>query len=334
VSGNVSFHPLIENQRSALLLAGGKIYVAFDSYDDTPPFHGWLFAYDASDLQGAPAVFNSTPNGSGGGITESGAAPSSDSTGNVFVVTSDGTFDANTNGSDYAETLLKLQMSSAQPVANYFTPWNEFTLNLPQRHFGSTGVLLLPDSAGGAVPLAVAGSQAGSLYLVNRNNLGSFNGPNGPDNVMQTLTFTSSIFGTPAYLAVNNTVYVAAAGDNLRALPLSSGVLSSPFCSAPSFCSTDTFPLFGASPVVSWDGNNTASGIVWALDTSGYLASPPQPAILNAYKAIDLSSLYASPVSPADPLAAGAAVKFAVPTVANGKVYVGTQNELSVFGLP
>ncbi len=111
-------------------------------------------------------------------------------------------------------------------------------------------------------------------------------------------------------------------------------MLSSPVCAQPSFCSADTFPLFGASPLISSDGNNAASGIVWALDTSGYLASPPQPAILHAYRATDLSSLYASPASPADPLAAGAAVKFAVPTVANGKVYVGTQNELSVFGLP
>jgi hypothetical protein len=85
--------------------------------------------------------------------------------------------------------------------------------------------------------------------------------------------------------------------------------------------------------VISWDGNNAASGIVWALDTSGYLAVPPQPAILPAYKAADLTKLYASPASSNDPLSAGAAVKFAVPTVANGKVYIGTQNELSVFGL-
>ncbi len=334
VSGNVSFHPLIENQRSALLLAGGNIYVAFDSYDDTPPFHGWLFAYNAADLQTAPAVFISTPNGSRGGIGESGAGPSSDSTGNVFVVTSDGTFDANTNGSDYAETLLKLQMSSAQPVANYFTPWNEFTLNLPQRHFGSTGVLLLPDSAGGAVPLAVAGSQAGSLYLVNRNKLGSFNGPNGPDNVVQTLCVGASLTGTPAYWAASNTIYFAAADDSLKAFPLANGAFSSPSCSSgsavPTSHSNDFFNTFGASPVIS--SNGSGDGIVWALDTSGYATSAPT--ILRAYDATNLSNeLYSGPISATDPLAAGAAVKFAVPPIANGKVYVGTQNELSVFGL-
>jgi hypothetical protein len=333
VAGELSFDSLTENQRSALLLANGNVYVAFDSYDDAPPFHGWLLAYNASDLtKGAVAVFNSTPNGSNGGIGESGAAPSVDASGNVFVVTSDGnTFDANSGGNDYPETLLKLKLNSTPPVADYFTPWNEFTLNLPQKHFGSTGVLLLPDSAGGAVPLAVAGSQAGSLYLVNRNTLGGFNGPNGPDKVVQTLSFDGSIFGTPAYWAGNNTVYLAAAGDNLRALPLISGTLSSPSCStSPSSCSTDTFPLFGASPVISSNGTNFNSGIVWALDTSGYATS--SPAILHAYKATNLANeLYVSPSNGTG--TAGLAVKFAVPTVANGKVYVGTQNELSVFGL-
>jgi hypothetical protein len=337
------FDSLTENQRSALLRAGAKIYVGFDSYSGADPFHGWLFAYDAGNLQTAPAVFNSTPNGSHGGIGESGASPSSDVTpssnvsGNVFVVTSDGTFDANSGGNDYAETLLKLQLNTAATgltVADSFTPWNQATLNLPQKHFGSTGALLLPDSLGSSAHpnLAAAGNELGNLYLVDRGNLGGFSSTPGVDNIVQTLSLAGSIFGTPAYWAANNTVYVAAAGDNLRALPLSSGMLSSPSCSPPSLCSADTFPLFGASPVTSWDGTNAATGVIWALDTSGYLAVPPQPAILYAYKAADLTRLYASPSSANDPLAAGPATKFAVATVANGKVYVGTQSELSVFG--
>jgi len=334
-----AFDSLTENQRSALLLAGGNVYVALDSYGDTDPFHGWLFAYDAADLaKGPAATFNSTPNGSHGGIGESGAAPSSDVTpssnvsGNVFVVTSDGTpFDPNAGG-DYPETLLKLQINTAATgftVASSFTPWNEATLNFSQKYFGSTGVLLL-DSTASAVPLAIAGSEAGSLYVVNRNSLGGFT-LGGPDKVVQTLSLGASIFGTPAYWAANNTVYLAAAGDNLRALPLSSGILSSPLCSQPSFCSADTFPFFGASPVIS--SNGSTAGIVWALDTSGYVTS--SPAVLHAYDATNLArELYVSPSSTGGPaMPAGPAVKFAVPTVANGKVYIGTQNELSVFGL-
>jgi hypothetical protein len=336
LAGEISFDPLKENQRSALLLAQGNVYVAFDSYDDTQPFHGWLFAFNAGTLKTAPAVFISTPNGSNGGIGQSGAAPSSDASGNVFVGTSDGKpFDPNSGG-DYPETLLKLQINLASfvfTIADTFTPGNQAVLQ-STGPFGSTGVLLLPDSLGSSAHpnLAIAGNRAGNLYLLDRDHLGGFT-LGGPDNVVQTLSLAGSIFGTPAYWAANNTVYVAAAGDNLRALPLSSGMLSSVSCSPPSLCSADAFPLFGASPVTSWDGTNAATGVIWALDTSGYLAVPPQPAILYAYKAADLTRLYASPSSTNDPLAAGPATKFAVPTVANGRVYVGTQNELSVFGL-
>lgn len=357
VSGKITFDsPSIDlkaNQRSALLLAGGKVYIAFDSYGDTDPFHGWLFAYDASNLKTAPAVFNSTPNGSHGGIGESGAAPSSDANGNVLVVTSDGTFDANTGGSDYAQTLLRLQTTAGPfSISDSFTPWNQFSLNFSHRYFGSTGVLLLPDSAGSATHrhLGLAGSEAGSLYLVDRDHLGGFTS-GGPDNVVQTLCLTANglsgspsafIFGTSAYWAGNNAIYVAAANDSLKAFALVSGIFSSQGCPAaavPTSKSTDTFDIFagsfGASPVISWDGNNASSGIVWALDTSGYTGNPStsSPAILHAYNATNVGTeLYVSPFSGGS--AAGLAVKFAVPTVASGKVYVGTQGELSVFGLP
>ena len=168
-SGQVSFDALHENQRSALLLAGGNVYAAFDSYEDTDPVHGWLLAYNAANLTLAPAaVFNSTPNGSRGGIGESGAAPSYDGNGNVFVATSDGTFDAGTGGSDYAESLLRLNANSGLTVADRFTPPAPGIQLL-----GTDGVLLLPAAAGSAAHpnLAIAGSQAGSLYLLDRNNL-------------------------------------------------------------------------------------------------------------------------------------------------------------------
>jgi hypothetical protein len=348
VGSGVAFDPLFENQRAALLSAGGKIYVAFDSYGDTGSFHGWLFAYDGSNLQGAPGVFDSTPNGFSGGIGESGAAPSSDPSGNVFVATSEGApFDPNSGG-DYPQTLLKLQINSATPVADYFTPWNETILNITRKNLGSTGVLLLPSPAGSlANPhLAVAGSEAGSLYLLNRDNLGRFSSVPNVDNVLQTLCLTvsgapASILGTPAYWQANDTAYLAAAFDSLKAFSLANGAFTSPVCPAaavPSAQSTDILSFFGnsfgASPVISWDGSSAGTGIVWVVDTSGYSAGSPQPAILYAYKATDLSRLYMSPSNLNGlPPAAGPAVKFAVPTVANGKVYVGTQNELSVFGL-
>jgi hypothetical protein len=328
ISGNISFNPLTENQRSALLLAGGNVYVAFDSYSDIDPFHGWLLAYDAADLtKTALAVFNTTPDGSHGGIGESGAAPSADSSGNIFVVTSGGQMAVPNTGTDYPDKMLKLQVTASSAsfsVVDSFTRANETLLNFQQEYFGSTGALLLPDSAGtGAYPqLAVAGDEAGSLYLLDRANLTA-------NGARQTVTLSGPVFGTPSYWAANNTIYVVAAGDNLRALPLTSGTLTPPSCSSSTLCSTDIFAINGASPVISWDGTNANSGIVWAVDTSGSATS--SPALLRAYDATNLANeLYASPSGSG---AAGLAVKFSVPTVANGKVYVGTQNELSVFGL-
>jgi hypothetical protein len=346
VNGQVTFDPLKENQRSALLLAGGKVYVAFDSYGDTDLFHGWVLAYDALDLtKSAVAVFNTTPNGFRGGIGQSGGAPSADAGGNIFVGASDGTFDAT---GDNAETLLRLQVnlaSSALTIVDSFTPWNEAILNVQRKFFGSTGVLLLPNSAGSTAHpnLALAGSEAGTLYLLDRDHLGQFTAPPGPDNVVQTLCVTAdgdsgtpaSILGTPAYWAAANAIYMAAADDTLKAFQLASGRMTSPSCPAPASPtsrSTETFDIFGASPVIS--SNGSANGIIWALDTSGYAGSTGTslPAVLRAYDATNLATeLYASPSNGVG--SAGPAIKFAVPTVANGKVYVGTQNELSVFGL-
>jgi hypothetical protein len=204
--------------------------------------------------------------------------------------------------------------------------------------------LLLPDSAGSATHahLGVSGDEAGDLYLVDRDNLGGFSTLPVPDKVVQTLCLTAdgnsgapaSVLGTPAYWAATNTIYVAAADDSLKAFPLTNGTITSPSCPAPaipSSRSTATFDLFGASPVVSSNGATT--GIIWALDTSGYAGTvgSSAPAVLHAYDAGNLGNeLYVSPSNGAG--TAGPAIKFAVPTVANGKVYVGTQNELSVFG--
>ena len=324
-SGQVSFDALHENQRSALLLAGGKVYAAFDSYEDTDPVHGWLLAYNAANLAEAPAaVFNSTPNGSRGGIGESGAAPSYDGNGNVFVATSDGTFDAGTGGSDTAESLLRLNTNSGLTVADRFTPPAPGIQLL-----GTDGVLLLPAAAGSAAHpnLTIAGSQAGSLYLMDRDNLAK-------DGALGTICFGASLTGTPAYWNSNGTptIYVAAAGGTLAAFPIVNGSFSSPSCPGPSSQSSEVFNTYGVSPAISSIG--TSNGIVWALDNSGYAgaAGASSPAILHAYDATNLGNeLFASPASGSG--AAGLAVKFAVPTVANGMVFVGTQNELSVFGL-
>jgi len=348
--GSVTFDPQRANQRAALQLirdASGKtcILIAYGGYDDSGDYNGWLFAYDAATLTQV-AVLNTTPDGEQGGIWQSGAAPSVDSNGNIFVVAADGTFDASSVSlphDDYGETLLRLQVDSKSAkfdVQDSFTPFNQTALTLQAKDFGSAGILLLPDQAGSVAHphLGLAGGKEGKLYLIDRDALGGYSLPPGPDKVVQTLCLDSGgIYGTPAYFQGTNMIYVAGAYDFLKAFPLTGGAFATPGCpsaAAPASQSSEGFAFPGASPAISSNGLNGA--ILWVLDTSGFggSSSPALPAVLYAYDANGLSKLYQSSPALGDPNAAGPAVKFAVPTVANGKVYVGTQNELSVFGLP
>lgn len=327
----VPFDPLRENQSGGLALSEGNVYLPFGSHGDVDPFHGWLLAYNANTLAQV-AVFNTTPNSppSRGGISQSGAAPSIDSSGNLFVVTGLGVFDANSTAApdtDYAQTLLKLTPNPATgtfAVQNSFTPFNQLVMTSDVQSLGTTGVLLLPDQTSGPPHLAVMSGQPGTLYVINRDALGGFT-LGGPDKALQELDLGGPAYGTPLFW--QGTLYTTAVGQTLSAYSLSNGVLSA----ASSTNSPETFAFPAASPVVS--SNGTSNGIVWLVDSSGYGGgSPATPAILHAYDATNVGNeLYNSSTNSAD--AAGLAVKFAVPTVANGKVYVGTQGELSVYGL-
>jgi hypothetical protein len=330
-SCSIPFVPLQQSQSAGLMLSSGRVYVLFGGYGNADPFHGWIFAYNAASLA-QTAVFNTTPNGSRGGIWQGGAPPSVDSNGNIFVAAGNGKFDANSltaPNTDYAQTVLRLTTSAGLAVADSFTPSAQIVLSsdIPPLDVGASGVLLLPAQAGSAAHpnLAIVVGQQGTLCLVDRSNLGGYRkGANGGDNVVQTLNFTAGTSTTPAYWVTNNSVsvYLAGAGDNLRAFQATGGVLSS------SAVSSATFGAPGASPVIS--SNGSSYGIVWALDASG--AATGNPAVLHAYDATNLTSeLYDSSVKSGD--AAGPAVEFAVPTVARGKVYLGTQTELTVYGL-
>jgi hypothetical protein len=343
--GQVPFDPLKENQRAALALSGGNVYIAFGSHGDVDPFHGWLLAYNAATLAQV-AVFNTTPNilPSRGGIGQSGAAPSVDVSGNIFVATGNGTFDANSvtaPNTDYAQTLLRLQVNQGAAsfsVVDSFTPFNVLALNSsnPPLDFGASGALLLPDQTSVPPHVALIGSEAGVLYLLNRDSLGGYT-LGGPDQVVLEMCINQDgIFGTPVYFQATNTIYIAGAGDQLKAFPYPNNllppVIKCPQYSVPISQSPTTFGFPGASPVIS--ANGASNGIVWVIDSSGYGATGAQAtsAVLHAYDATNLGNeLYNSSMNSAD--AAGLAVKFAVPTVANGKVYVGAQGEVSVYGL-
>jgi hypothetical protein len=328
------FSPLLENQRAALLLDNGMVYFAFGSHHDQGDYHGWLMRYDASTML-PTSVFDTTPSiGAQGGIWQSGGGPSADSKHNVFVVTGNGKFDANLGGPafNYGDSILRFSSTGGLAVTDYFTPCDQATLASAGQDLGSSAPLLLPDSIGPASHpnLLIAAAKDGSMYLVDRDTLGGYNGGNCPDipprPVQKVPVGDGPILSTPLFW--NSAIIVAAGNGRLKAFPMPGGVLAqSPLLPQ----SPEALGAFGATPVVSSHGTNNA--IIWLIDTSGALATPNTPAILRAFDASNLSNeIYNSATVPSRD-AAGHAVKFTVPTVANGKVYVGTQTELDVYGL-
>jgi hypothetical protein len=322
-----------ENQRPALLLDNGTLYIAFGSNGLPSDYHGWLFGYDSSSLQQTGAFNVTQPPAIQGGIWQSGGGPSADSNHNVFVVTGDGPFNADRTLASYSygDSFLRFGTAGALSVSDYFTPCDQAALEASGQDVGASAPVLLPDSAGSPSQphLLIGGSKGGSLYVVNRDSMGGFASPcpDSPTRVQEIPVGGGTILSTPLFW--NNAIYVAPGNGKLVSFPMSGGILaSSPSASQ----SPETLGPQGATPVISSNGTNNA--ILWLIDSSGALAAPNTPAILRAYDPNNLSNeIYNSAMAAASRDKAGLAVKFTVPTVANAKVYVGTQTELDVYGL-
>jgi len=327
-----NFNSLRHLQRPALLLANNTVYLGFGSHGDIPNWQGWMFGYDATTLaqKFVWSTTDSTSGSRGGAVWGGGAGPALDSSGNIYLSTGNGTFDANiTGGKNYADSTVKLSPTGS--VVDYFTPFNQSTFAANDIDLGSAGVVILPDAVGSALHahLALGTGKVGILYLLDQTNMSKFHSGSNQDvqEVVpvpppNTTNLDGGIFGLPAYW--NGNIYVTGVAYPLQQFLISNGNISSP----PKSKSNNTFPLRGATPAVS--ANNTTGGIVWVLDLTGWQTN--QPAILDAYDATDLTKLlYSSPSSGAG--AAGVCVKFTVPTVANGKVYLGGQSVFTVFGL-
>ena len=320
VNGIINFTAFKQNQRPALLLLNGVVYVAFASgHMDNDPYHGWVLGFGAQSLK-LQAVYNATPDGYKGGVWQSGAGPAADSSGNIYVLTGNGTFDANTGGVDFGDSVLKIT-SSNLTLYDYFTPNNEAALSATDEDLSSSGAAVLPDQLGPFPHLLITGGKDGTLYLLNRDNMGQFQ-VGSDSQIPQSLPgILPGIFATPAYW--QNNIYLAALGDVLVQFRLLNGQLSP----GPISQTVVIYPYPGASPVVTSNGSN--DGIVWTLlDTTN-----SGPAILRANDAANIAvEFYDSNQSGTrDQLDAG--VKFAVPMVANGKVYVGTSAHLAIYGL-
>jgi len=320
-SGMVSFNAAYHMQRPALLLVNGVVYIGFGSTGcDSYAYHGWLFAYD-SQLLRQLGVFVDTPNGTRGAIWQAGGGPAADSEGNIYLQTANGTFDANTGGLDYGDSVLKLGLANdVLGVADYFTPFDQSYLAANDFDLGSGGVLVLPDQSGTYPHEIIGGGKEGTLYLVNRDNMGQFHSGDNSQTI-QTIPniVPNELDSVPAYW--NSNVYIAGEGDFIKMFSLTGGLLSS----APV---SETQVLFNqAGPgSVSISANGGTNGILWAV-----LHGNP---VLYAFDATNLANiLYSSKQALKLRDKMDAAARFVSPTVVNGKVYIGGKTDLMVYGL-
>jgi hypothetical protein len=338
-----SFVPISHLQRPGLLYLGttNTVYVAFGSHGDACCYYGWVLGFDPSTLQ-QTAVYNTSPSNGYDAIWMSGSGPAADASGSIYVATANGAFDASNTlppvvgSDDFGDTVLKLNATNSLSITDFFTPADEATLESNDWDLGSGGVVVLPSAfgAGTAHPnLLVAGDKEAKLFLVDMDNMGRFNGSTNAN--LQTIYvdqqgpgITNGIFTTPS--AWGSTLYIGGVGDPIQAYPFVNGL----FPSAAASQSVDVYQFPGAETVISASGSS--NGVLWALDTdsAGQTSdtSTNGPAVLRAYDATNLTNrLYSSDALPAD--AAVNAVKFIVPTVANGKVYVVGQKAMTVYGL-
>jgi hypothetical protein len=334
VNGVISFDSQRQNQRQGLTLLNGNVYVTFSSHCDWGPYHGWILGYDASTLQ-QRIVYNDTPNGGLGGMWESGTGMAADATGNLYVVTGNGTVgDAGdpTNLTNRGSSALKLTPTgSTLRVASYFTPFNYQFLNDNDLDYGGMGALLIPNSS-----LFLTGGKDGNLYLLNKDDMGGYlTSSNHVQQIVPT-SGNANMHCQAAYYKGSSKefVYVWSENDPLRAIPFDRA--SSLLSAQSQVFSTAAGPTgqSGAILSVSSNGSQDGTGILWASYAyTGDAEHGVSPGILRAFDANDVTKqLWNNQLNPRD--ASGYYAKFAAPTIANGHVYLPTfSNRVVVYGL-
>ncbi|HWY57074.1 MAG TPA: hypothetical protein VNZ03_21585 [Terriglobales bacterium] len=334
VNGIVTFNQASENDRGALLLANGIVYVPFASINDAPIFHGWIFGYDATTMK-RRYIFNATPNNTTnhGGDGEQGGiwngTIEADANNVLFTVTGNGSWDDTVN--DWGNSYLKLHPSTGKlQVTDFFTP-AALAFDTHDTDLGTNAAILLPDQTGTYPHVMLSGDKNGTVYVVNRDNMGKYDSSG--DQILQEIpgavgvhiansrdcnsTHNDCNYGTAAYW--NGNVYFSGVNDNVKAFAIANGQLSGPTSKSPT-----TYGFPGATPSVSSSG--TSNGIVWVVQ--------PIISILHAYDATNLANeLYNSTQASGGRDSLGSNTKFAPPTVVNGKVYIGTKSALVVYGL-
>jgi hypothetical protein len=320
--GDVAFDPLRELPRAALLLTGGQVYLTWGSSCDVGPYHGWVMTYDARTLM-QTGVFNASPDAEESGIWQSDNGPAADEQGNVYLATGNGRFTAAAGGRDYGDSLLKLGFAGgALHLLDYFTPSDERALNSQDADLGSGGPILLPAQPGDSRRLVLIGGKDGTLYVLDRAETGKFQAEQ--SRALQSIHFGDGVYAAPAYW--NGHVYVLPSKNRLAAFPLRQGKLAG----KPDAVGAQYFGNPGATPAISADG--TRNGIVWLIETKAWNGSD-RPAVLHAYDASNVARELWNSEQNSVRDRVGQTLRFTIPTVVDGRVYVEAKRRIDVYGL-
>ena len=330
--GQLSFEPLRHNQRAALALIAGHVIIAWAGHGDKGYYHGWLMAYDTADLTKPPAAFVTTPDGQAGGIWMGASGPTADADGNIYVASGNGDFGLEDDGTrtNYSLSAIRLRLDpSGWAFKDYFSPHETEDLNTGDLDFGTSAPILLPDRAQAPVHRVVVAGKTGYLYVLNRDDLGGYDGDSDGDDIVQKL-FTGSPFLISNPVLFNDTLYVLPHEEPLMAFSIDPA--TGLFGSDPTDIANACEKCFDRGSTPSISANGTKNAILWVLDNGGYKTGAP--AILHAYDPTNLATeLYKSSPILLDTDSAAPAVKFTVPAVADGRVFVGGQKAVTVYGL-
>jgi hypothetical protein len=343
--GNVVFDPLVHFNRPSLLLFNNLVYTGWSSHEDNGEYQGWMIAYNKTTLAQA-GVFNTSPNNppgvGGGSIWQSSIGLVSDAD-SVYIVTGNGPYDANTGGPNFGDSAIRL--STSFKVLDYFTPCNQQELNTLDVDLGSSGFMILPDQTAAHVKIATHAGKEGSIYVLDRTNMGKYQATtvanNVPcsDNVLQKLwrvlgstpttgdSSREAFWGAPAYYRDSlghQFVYYSGAESPIKAYSLASDTL------APTTQTADAYPNGGSIPTISSNGGAAGTAILWAIKRANS-AEGNGPLTLDAYDATNLASRLLVDLPAGQWSERNYA--FLIPTVANGKVYIASDKEVDVFGL-
>jgi hypothetical protein len=327
--GYVVFDPKQYKERAALLLVNHVVYTTWASHCDDRPYTGWIISYNETTLA-QQSVLNVTPNGNGGAIWAA-SGPTADPDGSIYFLDANGTADTNLNAigfpvdGDYGNAMVKLSIKKNQlAVTDYFNMYNTVSESAVDEDLGSGGAMVVPnfkDSSGVLHYLIVGAGKDKNIYLVDRLNMGKFN-PNNNSQIYQELTgaLAGGVFSTPVFYG--KTIYYGAVNDSIKAFSFNANGMLNP---TPASKTATVFPFPGTSPSIS--GDSPQNLILWAAENTS-------PAVLFAYSANNLAvELYNSNQAASGRDHFGEGNKFITPTIANGKVYVGTTTGVGVFGL-